>query len=138
MEHDRAACRHARQLAPPERRRIFEIHVARRSRDPGRFELEQLAEASDGFSGAEIEEAVVSALYDVFHLGRDIATPDVLNAIQATVALSKTMSEEITALRTWAQGRARFASRRDAQSPPQLRRKLEIETHQPLQAGRNT
>ncbi len=118
----------------PERRRIFEIHLAKRGRRVEQFDLEGLAEASDGFSGAEIEEAVVSALYDAFPLGRDIVTGDILAALQATVPLSRTMAEEITALRTWAQGRARPAARRDLRDVPSTRRKLEIDA-QPQEIG---
>jgi SpoVK/Ycf46/Vps4 family AAA+-type ATPase len=117
-----------------ERERIVEIHLAKRSRDPARFDLPRIAGATEGFSGAEIEEAVISALYDAFYLGRDLETDDVLSAVAATVPLSKTMAEEITALRTWAQGRARPASRRDTHDMPQTRRKLELEGHsQPMQ-----
>lgn len=93
-----------------ERRRIFEIHVGKRGRDTGAVDIDALAAASDGFSGAEIEQAVISALYDAFYVGRDLATPDVLKAITETVPLSRTMSEKIGALRRWAEGRARFAS----------------------------
>ncbi len=114
--------------AATEREQIFTIHLAKRQRDPEQFDLPRLAEAAEGFSGAEIEEAVISALYDVFYLQRDVMTDDIVNAIRATVPLSKTMSEEITALRTWAQGRARFASPRDTEQYPQMRRKLEMDT----------
>ena len=109
-----------------ERRQVFEIHIRKRGRDPAAFDLEQLAAAADGFSGAEIEEATISALYDVFYLGKELATADILKSIQETVPLSKTMAEEINALRTWAQGRARCASYRDETAPAAVRRKLEM------------
>src|SRR5437899_11107311 len=48
----------------PERKDIFEIHLRKRGRDPDKFELDKLAEKSEGFTGAEIEQAVVSALFD--------------------------------------------------------------------------
>lgn len=109
-----------------ERRSIFDIHLRKRKRDPAAFDLDTLSGAADGFSGAEVEEAIISALYDAFYLGRELEAQDVLRSIQETVPLSKTMAEEITALRSWAQGRARFASRRARTAEPQLRRKLEV------------
>jgi len=67
-------------------------------------------EASKDFSGAEIEEAIISALYDAFYAKEELATKYVLAALAATVPLAKTMSEKINALRKWAVGRARNAS----------------------------
>ena len=52
-----------------ERREIFRIHLAKRKRDPAKFDLDALARMSDGFSGAEIEEAIISGLYDAFSKG---------------------------------------------------------------------
>jgi len=109
-----------------EREQVFRIHLSRRARDPKGFELTALAEACDGFSGAEIEEAVVSALYDVFYLGKELETPDLLRSIRETVPLSRTMSESIASLRAWANGRARYASRRSDEVAPAARRKLEM------------
>jgi MoxR-like ATPase len=108
-----------------ERRQVFEIHLRKRGRDPARFALDQLAAATDGFSGAEIEEAVISSLYDVFDLEKELETPDLIKSAKETVPLSRTMAEEISALRSWADGRARFASPRD-ETAAQLRRKLEM------------
>jgi ATP-dependent 26S proteasome regulatory subunit len=109
-----------------ERRVILKIHLAKRRRDPSRFDLDVLAAAAEGFSGAEIEQAVISALYDAFYLGRDLLTEDVLRSIRETVPLSRTMSERISGLRAWAEGRARFASRVDTVAAPAHRRKLEV------------
>jgi hypothetical protein len=74
------------------------------------FDLIQMVENSHDFSGAEIEEAIISALYDAFYTRQDLTTEHVLAALQETVPLAKTMSEKITAQRTWAKGRARNAS----------------------------
>jgi len=93
-----------------ERREIFSIHLSRRGRDPGRFDLDALAEASEGMSGAEIEQSVISAMYEVFPCGRDIETGDVMRAMKATVPLSVTMKEKIDDVRRWASTRARMAS----------------------------
>jgi SpoVK/Ycf46/Vps4 family AAA+-type ATPase len=96
--------------ARAERAEIFQIHLARRGRKPAQFDLEALAGASEDFSGAEIEEAINSALYDAFGTGGDIQTGHVLNALAQTVPLARTMDEQISQLRGWADGRARNAS----------------------------
>lgn len=93
-----------------ERADIFKIHIAKRGRNPESFDLKKLAEASDGFSGAEIEEAVVAALFDVFDKKQDLSTDAILTSINSTVPLSKTMKEEIDRLKEWARDRARPAS----------------------------
>jgi SpoVK/Ycf46/Vps4 family AAA+-type ATPase len=93
-----------------ERAEIFGIHLARRSRDPGTFDLEVLAEGSGDFSGAEIEEVINSALYDAFHAGADLETAHLIKAIHETVPLARTMDEPLAELRRWADGRARNAS----------------------------
>jgi len=101
------------------------LKIAARGRDPESFDIASLALASDGFSGAEIEEAVTSALYDSYYAGHDLAQEELLQAIQATVPLSRTLGEEITRLREWCSGRARPASQHDSQPAP-LSSKLEI------------
>ncbi len=93
-----------------ERAEIFRIHLRKRKRDPNRFDLEGLVATSQGFSGAEIEQAVIAGLYDAFEQDRDLATADVQNALTQTIPLSKMMSEEIDALVRWARHRARAAS----------------------------
>ena len=96
--------------AQSEREQIFGIHIARRKRVPENFDLALLAENSKDFSGAEIEEAITSAMYDAFYAGRELETEDVLKAIHETVPLARTMDEQINHLRSWAGGRARDAS----------------------------
>jgi SpoVK/Ycf46/Vps4 family AAA+-type ATPase len=93
-----------------EREAIFRIHLRKRNRDPGDFEMEALADSSKGFSGAEIEQAIVSALYDAFEEDRPLTTPDIVRNLGQTVPLSRTVAETITALRQWAEKRARKAS----------------------------
>ncbi|MDE2315949.1 MAG: AAA family ATPase, partial [Xanthomonadaceae bacterium] len=86
------------------REAIFAMHLTRRQLDPAVFDLPALAEASEGFSGAEIEQAVVSALYDVAGGGTlDQAT--LRAALGQTRPLSVLMREQVEALRAWAQGR---------------------------------
>ncbi len=94
-----------------ERKDIFRIHLAKRKRDPAAFDIDGLAAASAGFSGAEIEQAVVSALYDAFAAGQELSTEHVLRAVRSSVPLSVTMAEQIAELRLWADKRARKASR---------------------------
>ena len=93
-----------------ERRAIWEIHLLKRNRDPAQFDLHQLALASDGLSGAEIEQAVIAGLYEAFDQNRPLQMDDLLDVLQETVPLSRMMDEEIAGLRAWAQQRARQAS----------------------------
>src|SRR6266540_2781100 len=96
--------------APDERRQIVAIHLTRRHRDPAAFDLEALAAASEGLSGAEIEQAVVAALYTAFARHALLSTEHILEEIKATKPLSVTRAEEVGALREWAKGRAVPAS----------------------------
>lgn len=93
-----------------ERESIFRIHLAKRGRKPDQFDVAELAAAAEGMSGAEIEQSVISAMYEVFPTGRDITTADVEKAIKATVPLSVTMKESIDEIRRWARHRTRMAS----------------------------
>ncbi|MFO1475030.1 MAG: AAA family ATPase [Verrucomicrobiota bacterium] len=94
-----------------ERAEVFRIHLSRRRRDPAQFDLDRLSEASPEFSGAEIEEAVISAMYDSFAGGVELSQDHVLRALEQTVPLARTMDDQISGLRSWADGRARNASR---------------------------
>jgi SpoVK/Ycf46/Vps4 family AAA+-type ATPase len=89
-----------------ERAQIFAIHLAKRKRDPGTFDLAALAAASEGFSGAEIEQAVVSGLYTAFSENARLATEHIAGELKATRPLSVTRAEAIGALRAWAAERA--------------------------------
>ena len=99
-----------------ERQEIFKIHLSKRRREIDRFDLEELAAISDGFSGAEIEQALIAAMYDAFAQDREFAQLDIIAAIQATLPLSRTMMEQVTALRDWAQQRARPAAASDTEA----------------------
>jgi ATPase family associated with various cellular activities (AAA) len=96
--------------AEEERAQIFNIHLARRGRPPAGFDIPLLVAASKEFSGAEIEQAIISALYDAFAENGNLATEHILESLGQTVPLSKTMDEQLARLRTWAEGRARHAS----------------------------
>jgi len=95
---------------PEERQQIFNIHLSKRRRDIARFDIEQLAKVSDGFSGAEIEQALIAAMYEAFAQDREFTQLDIIAAIKATLPLSRTMTEQVTALRDWARQRARPAA----------------------------
>lgn len=92
-----------------DRAEILSVHLIGRRRDARAFDLDRLAALSEGYSGAELEQAVVAGLYAAFAAGRELSTDDVARAIQETVPLSKTMSEQIDGMRAWAKGRARPA-----------------------------
>ncbi len=89
-----------------DRAEILRMHLERRKRDPAAFDLAKLAEASAGYSGAELEGAVVGALYRAYAEGRDVSTETVLEEIQATTPLSRTRAEDVAHLRAWSVGRA--------------------------------
>ncbi len=109
--------------SPDERKDIFRIHVTKRGRDAAKFDLAALAGGSSEFSGAEIEESINSALYDAFYARQELTTELVQVALAQTVPLAKTMDEQISRLRSWAEGRARNASvPRDAQKTGAVRR----------------
>ena len=93
-----------------ERAEIFRIHLLKRNRDPEAFDLPALAASSQEFSGAEIEAAIISGLYDAFYAKRELATAHVFTALNQTVPLARTMAEKIAEQRNWAIGRARNAS----------------------------
>ncbi|MDR1626571.1 MAG: AAA family ATPase [Spirochaetia bacterium] len=93
-----------------EREEIFRIHLEKRGRDAGGFDLCAAAAKTPGFSGSEIEEVVVSALYDAFDQGGEIAQRHLMAAAQAIIPLSQTMEEQVRAIREWAKLRARRAS----------------------------
>jgi SpoVK/Ycf46/Vps4 family AAA+-type ATPase len=93
-----------------ERAEVFRIHIVKRGREAVEFDVASLAAATTDFSGAEIEEAINSALYDAFYDKAQLRTEHILKAVAETVPLAKTMDEQISRLRTWAEGRARNAS----------------------------
>ncbi|KGF73028.1 ATPase AAA [Neosynechococcus sphagnicola sy1] len=93
-----------------ERQAIFQIHLSKRRQDISRFDLDQLANIADGFSGAEIEQGLVAAMYEAFAQDREFTQLDIIAAIKSTLPLSKTMNEQVTALRDWARQRARPAA----------------------------
>jgi SpoVK/Ycf46/Vps4 family AAA+-type ATPase len=93
-----------------EREDIFRIHLTKRRKEIARFDLKQLANVCDGFSGAEIEQALIAAMYEAFAQDREFTQLDIIGAIKSTLPLSRTMTEQVGALRDWARQRARPAA----------------------------
>ena len=89
---------------------ILRIHLARRKQNPAQFDLAKLAAACDGFSGAEIEQAVVSALYEAVAEQQALSDALLLAEIGRTRPLSVVMGEKLTALRNWAADRTVMAN----------------------------
>jgi AAA+ superfamily predicted ATPase len=85
---------------------LFSLHLRKRGRDAAAFDVNKLAEASNGFSGAEIEQAIVSGLYTAFNRKQQLSTDVLLEEIHSTQPLSVTRAEEISAIREWAKSRA--------------------------------
>jgi SpoVK/Ycf46/Vps4 family AAA+-type ATPase len=94
-----------------ERLEIFKIHLGRRAVDVTRFNLAQLAGLSNGWTGAEIEQCVVSALTKARLGDREVSEQDLISAAVKMVPLSRTMNEQINHIRAWAFERAVRASR---------------------------
>jgi SpoVK/Ycf46/Vps4 family AAA+-type ATPase len=88
------------------REALFALHLKKRGRDAAGFDLPKLAAASQGFSGAEIEQSIVAGLYTAFSLKQLLSTIILLAEIQGTRSLSVTRAEEIEAIREWAKSRA--------------------------------
>jgi len=94
-----------------DREEIFRIHLQARGRSPKVFDLKRLVAACDGFTGAEIEAAIVSAMYEAFDENRrEFTTDDILFSLSETVPISVQMKEQIDALVKWAEKRTRNAS----------------------------
>lgn len=87
------------------RAEIFRLHLAKRQIAWEGFSLDALAEATEGFSGAEIEQAVVSALYAAHAEGAPVDEPRLLAEVRSTRPLSVLMAEQVQALRDWARSR---------------------------------
>ncbi len=102
--------------SPQERADIFRIHYEKVrehqtvKRSAADIDVQRVVEATDGFSGAEIEQVVISGLFKAFRAGREPITEDFVAAASETHPLVQTMAEQVAALREWARGRARRAS----------------------------
>ncbi len=100
------------------REELFRIHLAKRGSDPKAFDLRVLGAAADRFSGAEIEQAIASALLECHATKATLTTNKVLAAVKATTPLSVTMAERVARLRAWAATRCVSADAPDASDAP--------------------
>jgi SpoVK/Ycf46/Vps4 family AAA+-type ATPase len=105
---------------PEERQEIWRIQVAKHRRDPKDYDQVQLARATEGLTGSEIEAVFVDALYRAFDDDQEPTDLTIAEVLTDFVPLSKTMADQITGLRSWAKGRARFAT------SPQTERRLRM------------
>jgi SpoVK/Ycf46/Vps4 family AAA+-type ATPase len=96
-----------------ERKDIFAIHLQKKNRNPDDFNLDKLADATQEYSGAEIEQTIVQALYDAFDSNTQLSTEGILAVLGDVVPLAITMREKIEHMRDWAKTRARSASKRE-------------------------
>ncbi len=94
-----------------ERREIIEIHLRLNGADPAEFRMEYLEIDTDGWNGAEIEQAIIAARIDAYQEGRKFETKDITRNTSKIIPLSQTMSEQIKGIREWAFGRATPASK---------------------------
>jgi SpoVK/Ycf46/Vps4 family AAA+-type ATPase len=101
-----------------ERIQIFAIQLRKRKRNPEDFDLDSVALAAQGYSGAEIDAAVQSAMYAAFGRRSELKTETLLGALKNTIPLSTTRAEDIAALRNWAHQRAVPASLPDKRGQP--------------------
>jgi SpoVK/Ycf46/Vps4 family AAA+-type ATPase len=97
-----------------ERKQVFSIQLAKRKRNPADFDLDKVATAAKGYSGAEIDAAVQGGLYAAYAEKKELSTQSLLDALSHTIPLSITRAEELETLREWARTRAVPASAADA------------------------
>jgi AAA+ superfamily predicted ATPase len=114
-----------------ERKEIFSVHIRKRKRPLQGFDLDRLAAASEGYVGAEIEQAIIDAMYlaysDKDSPGRDFTTEDVLRALARQVPMSQSQREAVGALRKWlSEGRAQSASFREVKQAEQQFVQIEL------------
>jgi SpoVK/Ycf46/Vps4 family AAA+-type ATPase len=111
-----------------ERQEIITVHLRKRNRFPQEFDLVRLAMASEGYVGAEIEQAIIDGMYVGFNQGRELTTTDILTALKRQVPLSVSQKEVIGYLRDWLrEGRAQSASFEEIQQAEQAFVPLQLE-----------
>jgi len=87
---------------PKEREEILKIHVKKRGRDVSKYDFTDCVRKAEGFSGAELEEAVTSGMYTAFYLDKELDDLHILGAIMKTVPLSKSKADQLNAMAKWA------------------------------------
>ena len=110
-----------------EREEIFRIHIDKKHRNSEAIDFHKLVQASQQFVGAEIEQAVISSLFDCYEDGKaDLTTDRVMKSVEEIVPLSYTMKEMIDGMREWAKSRARRASIAEATAEESGAPKLDL------------
>ena len=107
-----------------ERMNIFKIHLEKKKQNPSNFAMEKITAETEGFNGAEIEECIKESMFAAYVENPqqpNLSTKHLIDAIKSTIPLSKTMQEQISALRNWAATRARNSS-----SLPAIQKELPI------------
>jgi SpoVK/Ycf46/Vps4 family AAA+-type ATPase len=94
-----------------ERKEIFKIHIAKRKRNPEKFNIKILAENTDNFTGAEIEASIEAAMFTAFNEKREFNWEDIIKEITKIYPLAKVAKEDIDILREWGETKARKASK---------------------------
>lgn len=92
-----------------ERKEIFKIHIENKHRDVDNFDLEMLANKTNGLTGSEIASLISESLFDAFSTGKELESYDIIKNREKITPLSTIMAEKITSLRSWAKNRARLA-----------------------------
>jgi SpoVK/Ycf46/Vps4 family AAA+-type ATPase len=102
-----------------ERQAIFAVHLSKRNRLPRDFDIDRLARMAEGYVGAEIEQAIIDAMYVGFNSNREFTTEDIAIALKRQVPLAVSQRETIDDLRAWlSEGRAQSASHAEERSEP--------------------
>ena len=109
-----------------ERKEIFKIHLLKRNRDINNFNIDTLANETKGYSGSEIEQIIISALYDAFDSNDELNNDRILNSIKEMIPLSQTMGNNIVKIREWAKTRARRATAKSFEEEEKKSRKIEM------------
>jgi SpoVK/Ycf46/Vps4 family AAA+-type ATPase len=94
-----------------ERKSIFAVHLRRKNVDLTNFDLVVLAKATADWNGAEIEQAVHAAAIEAFNEGQPLSSPHLTRIVTRTIPLSRTMTEQIKYIKSWAHSRALNASK---------------------------
>ncbi|MDG1478907.1 MAG: AAA family ATPase [Myxococcota bacterium] len=93
-----------------ERLQILDIQLRRHGRNPATYDLTEVAEETERFSGAELEQVVISALFSAFAQSRELRSEDLIDTGREMIPLAVTMDDHLKDLREWARPRARPAS----------------------------
>lgn len=112
-----------------EREDIFRIHLQKRNKELSEFDLGALSVASEGYSGSEIEQSVITGMVEAFDANRALLQQDILTGLEKTVPLYATMHEHMLMLRLWAEERAVMAAKPEGDQAPTSNQEIVTESH---------